>query len=135
AFCTATGTSRALPLPMPIPPSPSPTTVSAAKPKIRPPFTTLVTRFTEIIFSRSPSLRSSDCGAFAIVSSLELQTRFAGGVGQGFHSAVVFVTCAVKGDYLDAPFARLLGDALSNCCSRLDVASVRQPTAKIGIER
>src|SRR5687768_12643780 len=59
AFCTATGTSRALPLPMPIEPSPSPTTVSAAKPRIRPPFTTLVTRFTEIIFSRRPSLRSS----------------------------------------------------------------------------
>src|SRR5687768_7511391 len=59
AFCTATGTSRALPLPMPIEPSPSPTTVRAAKPRIRPPFTTLVTRFTEIIFSRRPSLRSS----------------------------------------------------------------------------
>src|SRR5688572_14017497 len=60
AFCTATGTSRALPLPMPIEPSPSPTTVRAAKPRMRPPFTTLVTRFTEIIFSRRPSLRSSD---------------------------------------------------------------------------
>jgi hypothetical protein len=46
---------------MPMPPSPSPTTVSAAKPSTRPPFTTLVTRFTAIIFSRSPSPRSSDC--------------------------------------------------------------------------
>ena len=46
-------------LPMPMEPSPSPTTVSAAKPRMRPPFTTLVTRFTLIIFSRRPSLRSS----------------------------------------------------------------------------
>src|SRR6185295_15371433 len=61
AFCTATGTSRALPLPMPMPPSPSPTTVSAAKPSTRPPFTTLVTRLTAIIFSRRPSPRSSCC--------------------------------------------------------------------------
>src|SRR5438132_4914290 len=78
AFCTATGTSRALPLPMPMPPSPSPTTVSAAKPSTRPPFTTLVTRFTAIIFSRSPSPRSSDCcilgWIFAICLSLELQS-------------------------------------------------------------
>src|SRR5260221_4310152 len=59
AFCTATGTSRALPLPMPTAPSPSPTTVSAAKPRIRPPFTTLVTRFTETIFSFRPSERCS----------------------------------------------------------------------------
>ena len=61
AFCTATGTSFALPLPMPMRPSPSPTTVSAAKPRIRPPFTTLVTRLIEIIFSFNPSPRSSCC--------------------------------------------------------------------------
>src|SRR6478735_715693 len=61
AFCSATGTSFALPLPMPMRPSPSPTTVSAAKPRIRPPFTTLVTRLIEIIFSFNPSPRSSCC--------------------------------------------------------------------------
>jgi hypothetical protein len=55
AFCTATGTSLALPLPMPMRPSPSPTTVSAAKLSVRPPLTTLVTRFTAIIFSFRPS--------------------------------------------------------------------------------
>ena len=59
AFCTATGTSFALPLPMPMRPSPSPTTVSAAKLRVRPPFTTLVTRLTAIIFSFSPSSRSA----------------------------------------------------------------------------
>jgi hypothetical protein len=46
---------------MPTRPSPSPTTVSAAKPRIRPPFTTLVTRLMLIIFSRRPSPRSSCC--------------------------------------------------------------------------
>src|ERR1700674_3882992 len=69
AFCTATGTSLALPLPMPIPPSPSPTTVRAAKPRMRPPLTTLVTRLTETIFSRRPSERSS-VSIFAIYESL-----------------------------------------------------------------
>ena len=59
AFCTATGTSLALPLPMPMRPSPSPTTVSAAKLSVRPPLTTLVTRFTAIIFSFRPSSRSA----------------------------------------------------------------------------
>ena len=44
AFWMATGTSRALPRPKPTRPLPSPTTVSAVKPKIRPPLTTLATR-------------------------------------------------------------------------------------------
>src|SRR5690606_15768416 len=67
AFCTDTGTSRALPLPMPTRPSPSPTTASAAKPRIRPPLTTLVTRLMPIIFSFRPSSRSSvaRCGPLA----------------------------------------------------------------------
>src|SRR6266403_1312725 len=43
----------------PMRPSPSPTTVSAAKPRMRPPLTTLVTRLTAIIFSRKPSSRAS----------------------------------------------------------------------------
>src|SRR5258706_4362707 len=61
ALVTATGTSLALPLPMPMRPSPSPTTVSAAKLSVRPPFTTLVTRLTAIIFSFRPSSLPSVC--------------------------------------------------------------------------
>jgi hypothetical protein len=52
---------------------------------MRPPFTTLVTRFTEIIFSRKPSLRSSDpmlrC-QFRHWLFLELESALAGGFGQ-----------------------------------------------------
>src|SRR6187402_642465 len=119
AFCTATGTSRALPLPMPTEPSPSPTTVRAAKPRIRPPFTTLVTRLTEIIFSRRPSVRSS-CwsrlpplppSGFAIVRSSELETALTGGVGERFHAAVVAESRAVERDFRHAGGLRLLGDA------------------------
>src|SRR5262245_24003268 len=74
AFCTATGTSRALPMPMP--PSPSPTTVSAAKPSTRPPFTTLVTRLTAIIFSRSPSPRSSPCCILGWIFAINPRQNF-----------------------------------------------------------
>ena len=76
AFCTATGTSRALPLPIPTAPSPSPTTVSAAKPRIRPPFTTLVTRLTEIIFSRRPSPRSSPPCILGCILAMVLPLRY-----------------------------------------------------------
>src|SRR5438067_4658361 len=109
AFCTATGTSRALPLPMPMPPSPSPTTVSAAKPSTRPPFTTLVTRFTATIFSRRPSPRSSCCirgWIFAIRFPLELQAAGARGVRERLDAAVVAVAGAVERDPLDALLLR-----------------------------
>src|SRR3990167_7025868 len=116
AFCTATGTSRALPLPMPMLPSPSPTTVSAAKPSTRPPFTTLVTRLTAIIFSRSPSPRSSCCCIrraciFAITNSLEFKSAGPCRLGKRLHPAVVPVTRAVEGHALDARRLRLFGDA------------------------
>ena len=119
AFCTATGTSRALPLPMPMPPSPSPTTVSAAKPSTRPPFTTLVTRLTAIIFSRRPSPRSSLLHPgldlrHERLSCLELQAALAGRVGQRLHAAVVAEAGAVERDRLDAQLLRLLGDALAD---------------------
>ena len=121
AFWTATGTSRDLPLPMPIEPSPSPTTVSAAKPRMRPPLTTLVTRFTEIIFSRRPSLRSSFCSDFAMSVScelawaaLELEPALAGGLGERFHAAVVAEARAVERHLGDAGGLRLLGDALAD---------------------
>src|SRR5262245_19269535 len=118
AFCTATGTSRALPLPIPTAPSPSPTTVSAAKPSIRPPFTTLVTRFTETIFSFRPSIRCSPpcilgC-ILAMVFPLELEAGFSRGLGQRLDPAVVPVPRTVEGDRLDAQALGLLGDALAD---------------------
>src|SRR5882762_978844 len=148
AFWTATGTSRALPLPMPTAPSPSPTTVSAAKPRIRPPFTTLVTRFTDTIFSFRPSERCSppcilgcilaiaiplECSpksgpreeGLPFVANLELEAGLSRGVCQRFDPAVVLVAGAVERDGLDAQTFRFLGDALAYCDCRRFVAAVR----------
>src|SRR5260363_42211 len=99
-------------------PSPSPTTVSAAKPKIRPPLTTLVTRLTEIIFSRRPSLRSSS-GAFACILaitdfSLKFKTGFTRRFGQSAHTAMITETGTVKCKRFNAGGLRLLGDAMPN---------------------
>src|SRR6185437_4849211 len=138
AFCTATGTSRALPLPMPIEPSPSPTTVSAAKPRMRPPFTTLVTRFTEIIFSRRPSLFSSSrplCSIFAMSQSSELEAALAGGFGQRLHAAVVAESGAVERHLGDARRLRLLGDALADRGRGFLAAALRMRAAHLLLER
>src|SRR5499426_4096474 len=128
AFCTATGTSRALPLPMPTPPSPSPTTVSAAKPSTRPPFTTLVTRLTETIFSRRPSERSSEACILGCILAIwfpasELQPALASGFGQRFHPAVELEPAAVERHAFDAELLRLLGDALAHHRRRGPVAA------------
>src|SRR5260221_3273277 len=139
AFCTATGTSRALPLPMPMPPSPSPTTVSAAKPSTRPPFTTLVTRLTAIIFSRRPSPRSSDCcilgWIFAIWFSLELQSASPRGLGERFDAPVILVAGAVESDAFDALFLRLLRDALADDLGCFLVAAALELRAYFLLER
>ena len=74
----ASGISVALPIPQPTRPLPSPMTTRAAKRKLRPPLTTLVTRLMETIFSwnslsgrrsrRGPRSRRSprSCGFFSI---------------------------------------------------------------------
>src|SRR6185503_15211822 len=118
AFCTATGTSRALPLPMPMLPSPSPTTVSAAKPSTRPPFTTLVTRLTAIIFSRSPSPRSSCCCIlraciFAIAKSLEFEAASPCSFGERLHAPVITVAGAVEGHARNSGGLGFFRDALA----------------------
>ena len=53
----------------------APTTVNAANAMIRPPFTTLVTRFTPIIFSRRPSPTSSFSN-FAIINPVRISGHF-----------------------------------------------------------
>src|SRR3954466_8631672 len=142
AFCTATGTSRALPLPMPMPPSPSPTTVSAAKPSTRPPFTTLVTRLTAIIFSRRPSPRSSDCCILGCIfamsfprSRLEFQSARARRFRERFHAAVIFVAGAVERHRFDALVLRLLRDALADQLGRLGIAAAFQLRAHFLLQR
>src|SRR5579864_6248595 len=143
AFWTATGTSRALPLPMPMRPSPSPTTVSAAKPRIRPPFTTLVTRLTAIIFSRRPSPRSScccgwrgldRCCAMYEVPWSELEAALAGGVGQRFYAAVKTKPGAIERDFLDPERLRALGDAFADHRRGSLVGAVPEILAHVGLD-
>src|SRR5712691_12076537 len=136
---------------MPTAPSPSPTTVSAAKPRIRPPFTTLVTRFTETIFSFRPSVRCSppcilgcilaiviplECspsgtlgGTPLFVANLELEAGLSRGVCQRFDPAVVPVAGAVERNGLDAQTSRFLGDTLAYRRRRRFVAAVRHRDA------
>src|SRR5262245_31493081 len=141
AFCTATGTSRALPLPMPTRPSPSPTTVSAAKPRMRPPFTTLVTRLIPIIFSLRPSPRSSccccllSCRCWAMSFALELEAAGARGFGERLHTAMEPGPGAIARHALDAQRPRLLGDALADHLRGSLVAAVLEVLAHVGFRR
>src|SRR5438034_4614784 len=148
AFWTATGTSLAFPLPIPTRPSPSPTTVNAAKARIRPPFTTLVTRLMLIIFSRRPSPRSSCCCRFCCCLpigfamfdlvryvALELQAALAGSVGQRLHATVILEPRTIEGDRLDARGFGLLGDTLADDGGRRPVAAVLDRLAHVGFQR
>src|SRR5207302_499939 len=137
---------------MPTAPSPSPTTVSAAKPRIRPPFTTLVTRFTETIFSFRPSERCSppcilgcilaiviplECSpksgpreeGLPFAAKLELEAGLSRGVCQRFDPAVVLVAGAVERNGLDAQTFRFLGDTLAYRDRCRLVAAVRERSA------
>src|SRR5277367_5876766 len=109
----ATGTSRALPKPKPTRPAPSPTTVSAVKPNCLPPLTTLATRFTATSFS-SRSSRDIGFSTLAIVLSeplrLELEARFAGGLGQRLDAPVIHEPGTIERDLGDSGGLGALGD-------------------------
>src|SRR5690349_12600979 len=129
---------------MPMRPSPSPTTVNAAKPRIRPPFTTLVTRLIEIIFSFNPSPRSScccdwreleRCCAISRIPCSELETALAGSVGQRFHAAMKAKARTVERDGFDTRRLRALRDALADHRRSRLVAAVLQILAHVGFER
>src|SRR3990172_2392293 len=127
ALRMASGTSRALPAPWPTRPLPSPTITSAAKPKRRPPLTTLATRLMPTSFStRSLSSRvrsrRSPRGDLAILpGSLERQAAGAGGLGQGLHPAMKQIAAAVEHDLLDPGGKRPLGDQPADFGGRRDV--------------
>src|ERR1700755_1546475 len=144
ALRIASGASRALPWPKPTRPFWSPTTTSAAKPKRRPPFTTLATRLMLTSFStsspssrlrsRSPprSRRSPPLSLRAILSALlEGQAALAGGVGQGLHPAMKQVGSAVEDDLLDARGDGPLGQQLADRLGRLDVGAGLELRAKL----
>src|SRR4051812_22537799 len=141
ALRIASGTSRALPAPCPTRPLPSPTTTSAAKPKRRPPFTTLATRLIETSFSTNslssrsrsrgrPRSRRCSC-AISRTLSLERQPGFAGGIGQGFHPAVKQIAAAVEHHGGDAGLLGALGDRLADRLGRLDIGAGLQAAAHV----
>src|SRR5262245_52166939 len=124
-FLIAEGTSFALPTPNPTTPWPSPTTTSALKLRFLPPLTTLVTRLIETTVSLISSCEASTFSRFLFIMpiGLELQARFACGVGDRFHAAVVEEPVAVEHDALDAFFDPALGDCCANRLSTGNVAA------------
>src|SRR3984957_18791357 len=136
AFRIASGTSRALPWPKPTRPFWSPTTTSAAKPKRRPPFTTLATRLMWTSLSVNSLSRSSRrwgsraislCHVIDPTGSLsgvsEVQSAFACRLGQGFHPAVIEIAAAVEYHVLDALFLGALRDQLADRLGRVDAGA------------
>src|ERR1700679_1148976 len=138
----ACGTSLAFPERNPTTPADaSPTTTSAANDMFLPPLTTLVTRLIET----TSSLRLRRCASsFFFISAifcitfwlpsgrheklkletLELQTCFAGCIGEGFDAAVIEVAAAVEDHLLDALLLRALGDELADGLRSGDVSAV-----------
>src|SRR3954471_20202937 len=149
ALRIASGTSRALPWPKPTRPFWSPTMTSAAKPKRRPPFTTLATRliWTSLSMnslgsrsaprpprrSRAPPSRSrlGSCaitvfslfGRSARHHPLEVQATFARGIAERFDAAVVAIAAAVEHDILDALLDRALGNQRAHRLGGLDIGA------------
>src|SRR5690606_37363487 len=116
ALRIASGTSRALPWPKPTRPFWSPTTTSAAKPKRRPPLTTLATRLmwtslSTISLSRSSRMLMS---TGVLTRSSEVEAALARGVGERLHSPVIDVSATVKDHVGDSgllgPFRNQLPD-------------------------
>src|SRR5438067_6960793 len=151
ALRIASGTSRALPWPKPTRPFSSPTTTSAAKPKRRPPFTTLATRLmwtslsVNSLSSRSRSRSRSRCRGSRAMSfvpssvvrhpSLEFQSAFTRGVGQRLDAPVIEIASAVEDHVLDALCGRPLRQELADRLGRRDVGAVLEATAHILFER
>src|SRR5579863_5373437 len=102
----------------------------AAKPKRRPPLTTLATRLMLTSFSANsdssrdwlspPSrLRRSPCvrairGPLSQTTGSEIEPALAGGVGQGLDPAMIEIGAAVEHDPLDAGDLGALGDQLTD---------------------
>src|SRR5271163_4314618 len=141
----ASGTSRALPWPKPTRPFLSPTTTRAAKPKRRPPFTTLATRLMLTSFSvnslssrsrgwRSPSpLRPSRC-VRAIGLPSKIEPALAGSLGQGLDPAVIHIGAAVEHDLLNPGRLGAFGEQFADRARRCGIGPGLQPRLEAGIE-
>src|SRR5262245_17942137 len=138
ALRIASGTSRALPWPKPTRPFSSPTTTSAAKPKRRPPFTTLATRlmWTSLSVNSLSSRSRSRCRGsramsmfrFAVLFRsdpvvLEFETTLASGVGQRLDPAVIEIAAAVEDHVRHALCRRPLRDELADRFRRRNVGA------------
>src|SRR5260370_43857 len=112
-------------------------TTSAAKDMFLPPLTTLVTRLIETTSSLRLRRFASIFFFIAIMSypafwrpmrapweTLEIETRFAGCVGEGFDTAVVEVAATIEDHLLDALLFRALGDERANLSRCGDVADL-----------
>src|SRR5229473_2000588 len=119
---------------------------SAAKPKRRPPLTTLATRLMPTSFSvnslssrsrgwRSPSppLRPSRC-VRAIGSLSEIEPAFAGSIGQGLDPAVIEIGAAVEHDPLDPGRLGALGEQFADRARRPFISAGLQVRLEAGIE-
>src|SRR5258705_7486920 len=152
ALRIASGTSRALPWPKPTRPFSSPTTTSAAKPKRRPPFTTLATRlmWTSLsVNSLSRSSRSRRCGSRAMIlfqlvpvpqfqccrSWSEIEATLARRLGQRLDPAVVEIAAAIEHHPFDALRRCALGEPFSDRLGRLDVGAGLEAAAHVLFQR
>src|SRR5258706_1961265 len=122
-FLIADGTSFALPTPKPTTPWPSPTTTSALKLRFFPPLTTFVTRLIETTVSLISSCDASTFSRLRFICAivLELQTRFASGLGDRFHAAVIEEPDAASHLTLACLFDQSYGARRAYCRPSLNV--------------
>src|SRR5258708_635957 len=112
-------------------------TTSAAKDMFLPPLTTLVTRLMETTSSLRLSRFASIFFFIAIMSypafwrptrralgTLEIESSFAGCIGEGLHAAVVEIAATIEDHPLNALFFGTLGDEFANLSGGGDVATV-----------
>src|SRR6185312_7795490 len=126
-FLIAAGTSLALPVPKPtIFALGSPTTTSAEKLRFLPPFTTLVTRLIDTTCSFRFRLLDSMRFVNIAMRSLELQSRFAGRVGERLDAPVIEITAAIEHDLRNALFFRPLGNEAADFLRAGDIAAARE---------
>src|SRR5260221_6651310 len=101
-------------------------TTSAEKLIFLPPFTTLVTR----LIATTCSFKLSVFGSmrFLIIAiRSELQSRFARGIGQRFHAAVILIPAAIEHHLLDSLFLGSLGHQLADRLGSGDIAAIGLP--------
>src|SRR5579864_7108884 len=127
ALRIASGTSRALPWPKPTRPFWSPTTTSAAKPKRRPPFTTLATRLIWTSLSTNSLSRSSRSRVSRATEGpfLKFEAALAGCLGERFYTPMIKIAAAIEHDLLDAFFFGAFGNQLADYGRGGDVVAFR----------